>query len=412
MSSMKSIPEDVNLKMYGDRINTQKNLEILNLPGTLQHALTEFEGKIYDYDARPGNKFNKKIMKQTFLVDCMALAKVNELLAKGDKKGAEEIEWKSQLMDDIAAEAKKQQDKIDSVFQPTYRTLGSAAVGNLITTAYDVTRRINYLTRVTTPMYNMANFNAKNVFNVIGVADLNVKGFIKNALPTGQPEIGDNVTPDVAKLGYAAFEKSIYADSFRYEFSMREVADNVFSLQSQIEADIPGVFAKMEDDKCTTLLNAITSSGTISPKWDAVSGNFYTADAAKDVETAEVALDQYGSGDTIILPRDTLRLYLKNIQSAINTLAPTSLQKPDSVRTGIMPRNPNLTYFVNNSITGASFIVIAKNSYADFYQGAKINVSYKNQMTPGQTEGRILLSFNGTKEKIQAAANRYLAVVT
>jgi len=405
-------PDDVNLAAFGDRTNTRKNLEILSLPGTVTHVLTTYDGKIYDYDARPGNKFTSKIMKQTELVDVNAFWKKKDLLAKGDLKGAEEIQPYSQLMSDIAVAAKAQQEKVDAVFQPFTRTLGSAAVGNLITTPYEVVRRINYLTRITSPMYNLANFNAKNAFTVIGVADLNVKGFFKNALPTGIPEIGDNATPELATLAYTAFEKSIFADSFRYEFSMREVNDSVFSLQAQIEADIPGVFAKMEDDKCTTLLNAISSSGTISPKWDAVSGNFYQADAAKDIETAEVALDLYGSGDVVMLPRDTLRLYLKNIQAAINTLAPSSLQKPDSVRTGIMPRNPNITYYVNNTITAGSFIVLARNSYGDFYQGPKINVSYKNQMTPGQTEGRIMLSFNGVREKIQAAAARYLAVAT
>ncbi len=412
MTTMQIDPDQVNIFKYGsDRTNTQKNLEMLNAPGTLQHALTVFEGKIYDFDARPGNELTPKMMKATELIDVNNYWNHKNLLRQGKKEEAENIIFSTDLMDDLAKEAAIQNKKVNDSSQPYYRTLGSAGLGNTINTAYEVVRRVNYLTNVSSPSYNMANFNGKNAFNVISTTDLNLKGFYKNALPTGQPEIGDHVTPDVSKLGYTAFEKSIYADSFRYEFTMREVKDSVFSLESQVQNDIPGIFAKMEDDKCTTLLNAISSSGTISPKWDAVSGNFYTADAASDVETAEVALDNYGSGDTIMLPRGTLRSYLKNIQSAINTLAPNSLQKPDSVRTGIMPRNPNLTYFVNNTITAASFIVVSRMNYADFYQGPKVNISYRNQFTPGQIEGRILLSFNGAREKITAAASRYVGVV-
>lgn len=404
-------PESVSIAKYGDRTNTQKNMEILSMPGTLIHALTVHNGAIYDWDARPGNKFNEKIMKQTKLVDVNAYWQRKQLIAQGKLKEAEDIIFSSDLMDEIAKEAARQKQKVDSTFQPYSKTLGSAGLGNTINTAYEVVRRVNYLTQVTSPMYNLANFNAKNVCNIVPLTELNVKGFTKDALPTGQPDVSDNQIPDVAKLTYSPFEKSIYADSFRYEFTMREVSDSVFSLEAQVQNDIPGVFAKMEDDKVTTLVNAITSSGTISPKWNATSGNFYTADAAGDVETGEVALDQYGSGDSVILPRDTLRYYLRNIQSAINTLAPNSLQKPDSVRTGIMPRNPNLTYFVNNSITTSSFVVIARASWADFYQGPKVNVSYKNQMTSGQTEGRILFSYNGVRQKIEGAAKRYLSVV-
>ena len=405
-------PEDVNLGLYGDRIDTNRNNEILNLPGTQQHALTVFDGKIYDWDARPGNPFNAKIMKRTFLLDVNKFFLKKKLLAQGEKEKADNIVVGSSLMQDLTKEFKKQKRIVEAGYEPIHRTLGSAAVGNTINTAYEVVRRINYLTNVTSPEYNMANFNAKNAFEVVAVTNLNAKGFTKDALPTGEPEIGDHVTPDVAKLTYSPFEKSIFADSFRYEFTQREVSDSVFSLEAQIQKDIPGVFAKMEDDKCTTLLNAVTSAGAVSPKWDAVSGNFYTGDAAKDLEDAEVALDNYGSGNIAMMPRDTLRAYLKNIQSAINTLAPTSLQKPDAVRTGILPRNPNLTYFVNNSITSKTYVVVSNPSWGMFMQGPKVNVSYKNQMTPGQIEGRILFSFNGVKVKLAAASTKKTAVIS
>lgn len=410
--------EKIDMAKYGDRVDTSKNLEMLQKAGTNVHVLSilpnveqdEFGvgvfkpgGRIYEIDMRPGVDPTRSEIEQSFLIDIDKFWEAKKLAKMGKKEESEKIVFASQYFQDLLKEAGKQKAKVDSTFQPYSRTLGSASLGNIINTAYEVVRRINYLTVVTSPYYNMANFNAKNVTNVIGVTNLNLKGFYKNALPQGIPEIGDNVTPDITTLQYTAFTKSIFADSFRYEFTMRDISDSAFSLEAQVQADIPGVFAKMETQKITNLINALTPDVTISTKWNTISGNFYSADAASDVEAGEVSLDNYGSGDSIILPRDTMRFYLKNIQSAINTLAPPSLQKPDSVRTGIMPRNPNLTYFVNNFLTSKTFFVVSKFHFLDFYQGPKVNVSYKNQFTPGQVEGRIMFSFNGIIQKIRAA---------
>lgn len=418
--------EKLNLEQYADNINTGKNLEKIASAGSSVHVLSIIpevitEGtkqyiinKLYEADVRPGFEPTKKQLEQSFLMDINKYWEARTLKNEGKLEEAAKIEgnkkYISPYMKDIASEYAKQKELVERTSQPYYKTLGSAGLGNTINTAYEVVRRINYLTVVTSPYYNMANFNAKNVVNVMGVTNLNLKGFYKNALPEGVPEISDNATPDIVRLQYTAFEKSIYADSFRYEFSMREVSDSVFSLEAQVQADIPGVFAKMETQKIANLINALSADKTISPKWNAISGNFYTADAAEDVEDGEVSLDNYGSGDSIIMPRDTMRLYLKNIQSAINTLAPPSLQKPDSVRTGIMPRNSNLTYFVNNFITSKTGFVVSKFHFADFYQGPKVNVSYKNQFTPGQVEGRIMFSFNGIRQKIRAAGYLFQSV--
>lgn len=407
--------ESLDMGQYADNVDMGKSMEILNTPGTAIHVLSVIPninkgglgGKIYDADLRPGFFGSKREIEQSFLLDIDKYTEARMLRNQGKEEEALAIlqnkEFVSPYYKDIYSEYKKQKAKVDSVAQPVHRTLGSVGLGNIINTAYEVVRRINYLTTVTSPYYNMANFNAKNVTNVQGITNLNVKGFYKQALPEGIPEIGDNVTPDITKLKYTAFTKSIFADAFRYEFTQREVSDSVFSLESQVQADIPGVFAKLETLKITNLINALSPDKNISTKWNAISGNFYSADAASDVEDGEVALDNYGSGDSVILPRDTFRLYLKNIQSAINTLAPPSLQKPDSVRTGLMPRNSNLTYFVNNFITSKAFFVVSKFHFADFYQGPKVNVTYKNQFTPGQIEGRIMFSFNGIQQKIRAS---------
>jgi hypothetical protein len=277
-----------------------------------------------------------------------------------------------------------------------------AAAGNTIETAYDTIRRINYLTEIVGPQYVLDDYNALEAVNIRTVKDLQFKGFYKSSsLLTGQGRIGDHVTPNVARQAFTAYEVSLLADSFRYEFGMREQKDSVFSLDAEIKKEIPGLMKKLKDDRITTAANA--KSGTdISPDWDATSGNFYSADAPGDIEAIEETLDQYRSELIMLAARDTIRLYNRNIQAPNVADAPKSQILPASGRSGTLKMNAAVKYYINPSITASSLILIAKKAWMDWFQGPVINVSYKNQMTPSQTEGRIVFDYNGDVEKIAA----------
>lgn len=371
-------------------------------------VIANVDGVIYADDPR----IDGTVDKSKKLVDVKKLMEINKKVAdSGDYSLYEKAQRQvySDEMLSIIEEAAKQKAKIDANpgLSPA-RIL--AAAGNTIETAYETVRRINYLTDVVGPQYVLDDYNADNAVNVRTVQDLQFKGFVKSSsLLQGQERIGDHVTPNVARQAFTAFDVSLLANSFRWEFGMREKKDSVFSLDAEIKKEVPGIMKRMKDDRITTNLNNLSGSD-ISPDWDAVSGNFYTGDAAGDIEGLEETLDTYRSPLVMMAARDTLRLYLKNQKAALTAEPSKSNVLPASGRTGILPKNGAVRYYINPSITDSSFILVAKNSWTDWFQGPTINVSYKNQMTPNSVEGRIIFEFNGDVEKITAAALRRTGV--
>lgn len=299
---------------------------------------------------------------------------------------------------------------------PVPSLLGAAATGsNTIETAYENVRRVNYLTEVVGKQYNLNDYNANKVVNVRRVNTLNVVGFTKSsALLQGIPEIGDHATPPPTRQTFDTYEKSLYADTFRFEFGMREVKDSVLNLKGELTKEIPGIMARMKDTKITDAVNNLTPD-TLGTDWDAITaGNFvYDDDAAADVEQDEVDLDQFGGEKVMIAPRAVIRAYHRNVHQVGIGGAENSTSLNDAgSRTGRLALNPSVSYVINNSITADTYCVIAKNSWADLLQGAVSNVSYKNQMSPAQTEGRIIFDFNGFVEKLSTATQPHDGVLS
>lgn len=357
------------------------------------------------------------IDKSERLVNLDKLVQHNKLVAAGNP-GLEQNAVFTQKYLTILENAKAQMNKIESnPGIPIPQLLGAAATGsNLIETDYEVVRRVNYLSGVVSKQYNLPDFIAQKMFNERRVSVLNAVGFRKSsALLEGQKEIGDHVVPAVAKQAFASYEKSLYADSFRYEFGMREKKDSVVNLVGQITAEIPGLMAKMKHDKAITLLNALTDTGALGD-WDAITaGNFvYDDDAAADVEADEAAFNQYQGPIHLIAPRAVIRGYLRNTRQVgigSNQANPESLD-PAAQRTGRMTLNPQVQYFVSEDITAGTYAITKPLGYGDHLRGPVVNVSYKNQLTPAQTEGRITFDFNGFVEKDTSAARRHTSVLS
>jgi len=339
-----------------------------------------------------------------------------KMVAAG-KDGLKENNVMSQAYQTMVEEAKAQKDKIDSNpgLNPA-RLIGAAATGsNLIETAYEIVRRVNYLSGIVGKQYNLADYNAVDAFNIRPVNVLNVVGFRKSsALLQGLPEIGDHTTPPPARQTFATYEKSIFADSFRWEFGMRELKDSVFNLKGELTKEIPGVFARMKDDKAVVILNAAADDGAIAPNWDLITaGNFvYDTDAISDVEADEAALDQFDGSRAMVTPRAVIRAYERNIhQVGIGGSENVGSLNPTGPRKGTLAGNREVGYSINQGLTAATYIITAKQSYADLLKGAVVNVSYKNQMSPAQTEGRLTFDFNGLIVKDIAAIRRHTSVI-
>lgn len=341
--------------------------------------------------------------------------------AGGQGIGTNEI--LTQTYQTIIEEAKTQKAKIDANpgLNPARvlgKFVGAAASGaNLIQTAYESVRQVNYLSGVVGQQYQLEDYNAWKAFNERRVSVLNVVGFRKSSsLLQGMQEIGDHTTPPPVQQTFASYNKSLYADTFRFEFGMREKKDSVFDIQAELTKEIPGAMARLKDAKAYTILNAASDDGAIAPNWDLITaGNsVYDTDAVADVESDESALNPYGSDALVMVaPRAVIRAYVRNAQEvgvASTTFTPQSMI-PAGRRSGTLQGNPAVGYLTNESMTAGTYTITARQSYGDFLKGNVVNVSYKNQMSPAQTEGRIVFDFNGFVVKDTSAIRRHTSVI-
>jgi hypothetical protein len=358
---------------------------------------------------------------ETKLVNIDRLQEHQKLVGAGSS-GLKENEIFSDAYRTVIEDAGKQKAKIEK--NPGLNPAriigyaGAAASGaNLIQTAYESVRQVNYLSGVVGQQYQLEDYNAWKAFNERKVSVLNVVGFRKSSsLLQGIPEIGDHTTPPPVQQTFASYNKSLYADTFRFEFGMREKKDSVFDIQSELTKEIPGAMARLKDTKAITILNAASDNGAYGTDWDdkGTTTGFYDADAVADVEADESSLNPYGS-DTLVMvaPRAVIRAYVRNageVGVASSTFTPSS-QIPAGRRSGTLQGNPAVGYLTNEGITAKSYCITAKQSYGDFLKGNVVNVSYKNQMSPAQTEGRIVFDFNGFVVKDTSAIRRHTGVL-
>ena len=386
----------------------QKSLETEqfynNIAGRGQeHVLTFFNNKIYNCDARSG------IDPRTAILD---VKKLVEKKIAGSAGQDSSIEPFTEYGKTLVEEAQKFQKIVDNAgFEPVQHIYGSTSP-NLFESPYETVRRTNYLLDVVGPQYaDPAYFNALNVVNNVSVDQMNFQGYIKSAVTTALVEVGDDITPQPVRQAFTSYQKAIYADAMRFEFSMRDKKDSVFNIEEQMTADVRGAFDTLKDAKVTDLINAVSSSGDPSPDWDAVSGNFYTGDSANDIRLADTALRSYGpSGNAVIMPQNTFNKYRKNVNGAMGSPIGQTSAEPATARTGQLPMNEHLPYYINDNITTLTFAVINKRTFADFFQGPVLNISYKNSMTAGQIEGRVIFDFNGIKQKVASACSRWASI--
>lgn len=392
-------------------MNSQENQRLA------QKVLSDGSGQVSILCHDNGKIYNSNpiadgyIDPQSWLVNVGELYNVGKAVAAGGSDDLYEKNTKkiySQEYQTILEEAEKQQQLIEKNpgLNPR-QLLAVAGAGPLVETAYETVRRVNYIKDIVGPQYVPSDYNAINAVEITRVQDLNFKGFNKSSsLLQGIGQIGDHTIPDLVKQTFASYEVSLYADAIRYEFSMREKRDSVPNLESEIRKELPGAIARLKDDRITTALNAITDAGAIAPNWDAVSGSFFTGDAAGDIEADEEALDTYRAPLVSFMPRIVFRNYVKNIQAALIAEPSKSVSSTSPGRSGTLMSNPAVKYFINSSMTAAEYTIVSKGVWRRLFKGPDMTINYKNQMTPGQVEGRIFFDFNVLSGDIISAAGR------
>ena len=376
------------------------------------HVLTNFEGKVLDYDARDGPITNK-IMDASWLIDANLYMAAADAKSKGDMENYAALmdKARSPLYKDLLVEAAKQDKRVENAgyIAPSRMLLGKhtiAAAGfdQILQTAQEIVRQTKYQTKVSGVFYRTEKYQAVNIVNKISTNDLTTKGATDTQLPIGHKEIGDDQTPEITRPFFSTFEKEIFADSFHYGFGMREKSDAFINIMERMTSKVPGVMLRMKNEKIVAALNALTNT-SIATKWNAYMTNhdIVAQDAALTVEDSTKAIEDFEGEVVHIMPREVQRWYYRNTQGRNVTSVKSTL--PTSNRSGLFEWNDGM-WFVDNAVTTKTIITLAKDAFIDHYIGPEIDVAYKDQMKPSNWEGRILFHFNGIQKKIDASAKR------
>ena len=150
-------------------------------------------------------------------------------------------------------------------------------------------------------------------------------------------------------------------------------------------------------------INAVPSGEDVGD-WDdrPAAADRFNFDAAEDVENSLNDIEDFDGSKVMISPRSAIRLYKRNSQG----LNVTTAESGQSKRSGTLPFHEDGTYYIDNAMTDNTFAIIAKEHYATLWEGPKINVTARNDLTPNKEEINILFHFNAVEEKVLDAISK------
>ena len=407
-----------------DFMNTNKNHAMLSQHGTHSHVLSKYpDGVIYDYNANDGPITNK-IKQSSWLIDTNMLQVAAAARSSGDqeKYDATMDRARSQLYKDLLVDATKQKAILERApyVPPTQALLSKHTLaaaggdGQILQTAQEVVRQTKYITKVTGVFYRNERFQAVNSVGKMSTEDLTMKGAIDLQLPEALQEIGDEQTPPAIRPFFTTYEKQLFADSIHYGFGMREKSDAFFNIVERMTGKIAGAMLKAKNDKIVKMYNDYNVSGRNSaqtPAWNAyrTGHDIVAVDAAESVEDGVKSLEDFEGDIVFVAPRQVVRAYMRNTQG--RNVTSTKSQQPADNRSGRFEFNPEVTYYVENDMTAASYFMAAKDAFLEHWIGPEVDVAYKDQMKPSNWEGRVLFHFNTVVQKVSTAGFRKSAAV-
>ena len=398
-----------------DVMNTSKNRAHWKSNASQQHVLTKYpDGKIYDYNALDGIP-SKQIKRDSWLVDTKAeyAAYQAKLAGEMEKYAALMDTARSPLYKELLVAANKQDAKLDGLYMPPARALltkhaEAAGDGQILETAQEIVRQTNYQKKVTGVFYRNEKYQAVHVANEVATEGLTTKGALDPQLPVGHTEIADDYTPEYTRPEFKTFEKQIFADSFHYGFGMREKSDSWFNIEQQMTKKVPGLMLKMRNNKVLNLLQSATDTTaySVDTLWNAYitnGGGVVAGDASEEIDKMRKLVEDF-EGETIffIAPHSVIRWYERNVEG--HEVKSINSKMPAEDRSGMLPYNRGVTYFVENGMTAGHGVLGIKEAWTDAYTGPQIDVAYKDDKKPSAWEGRLLFHFNGVQRKFASAA--------
>jgi len=395
---------------YQTLTDTKKNVEILNGAST-QHVLSVINGKIHDIDPRNyDGQIPNKHLRETELYDLSIDARITSLLAEGKINEAEKLDATLSRGFDLAQDAARQMKRMDRDWNGRLiKPIGAA--GNVIDTPYEVARQLKYLSKVSGKEYKLKIFQARNTVNIISSgSDLHLTGFLKiSDLLKGSPESSDYVEPNPSRQAFDKYEKAIYADSFHWQSTIRERSNTGPNIESEMAKELPGIMEEMVDTKIREEWAILATNATLG-NWKATgaNGNF-DENADEDVQDAATLIDEFSGQFIMYCHRKVISAYLKNIKGRNYDGVKSIL--PENERSGVIPLNEDVTYYVGNQLAEDEFIVAAREHAIELHQGPQLDIMYKNERTPGQLIGRMKFNYNGVITKLTGAATKFDGVV-
>ena len=180
------------------------------------NVLTLYDGKVLNLDGRhidAKKGLSDRQITDSLLVDVKGEAQAYQALGAAGKTPTrdQQIELEEQYQSDqfrgMVTEALQQQRTVDNSYTPVWDVLhgkhgglgAAGAADTIFQTAYELVRRINYLRFEARRSYYLPAFQAHNICNTETVSKFNFDGFTQPKLLEGQPHIGDETKPDVAR---------------------------------------------------------------------------------------------------------------------------------------------------------------------------------------------------------------------
>jgi len=372
------------------------------------------DNRIYIGDGR------EFLEKDNWLVDVKKLDQAKILGAAGKSDEVDKMKGIYSNSYIQSFEVYKKIRAIQEKYSKPYNSIGDSivgAAGATGTTDYEVIRRTGELiATVIGQMHTNEDYQAINIAEKVDKDAVKFE-YLKRttAKITAQSNLGDEDEATSQRHVYTSGIKEIYAYGLAFTVSMRDKIDTKTDIVADFLKQVPDAFLNAKNNDVITLLNAIT--GTNQGDWDAmtVAGKFDVI-AASQVQTAEDAVKKYGRTLIAIIPSDSWRTYMQNLQGVYfngveGNVANRSVSAAN-MKTGKLAGNPNVTYYIDDGLTSMSYVLAAQEAYMKYFQAMVIQSSYKNPRNPGQTEQRFWYDFAGFEETETGAQYKGTSVAT
>ena len=368
--------------------------EKYNLSGRDKHTTTVIDGKIYLGDGRYTSLTSSDLLVDTSSYDAEKLNEASKMYTD-----------KFLTMYDTYEKIHETSEKSGMSPQQIAGAAGPQSVSN-----YDTVRSVAPLIGdVVGQQRILEEYNAVMIADQVPVS--NTRGeYVKktSSLLTVQKEIGYEQIPDPVRQAFIIGEKEIFADGVSWVSRFND-KDHKLDIAGEFQKELPGMFAQAKEDKVIALVNAIT--GTNQGNWKATSGNFYSVDAAEQIQVAEDAVGGYGGEKAMLINSDAYRGYLNNIGSAFDGKLGNSSLADASQRSGMLMKNPSVKYFINDNLTAGSYVLAKVKNFMKYLQGMTIQSSFKETRTAGASEQKFWFDFNGFEVTEDSAAYRGTTVL-